>query len=404
MKRKNAMMLSAVISAGLVLMFVFSAVNKAKRGVTIDDVMEYAKANSNIATHVGFQIAPTDATSPEKNDYTKNKNKVYKSRVSGKQSPVLTDYEIDYAFPPQTPEGRHRKEYAKRYGAKGKITLKVVDSNGSIVPDAKVHTWFWTGSNTPQTDGYTDDKGLIELEGKTMGYFYFTVDKEGYYQTYWRYWFVRMFNDCVEDGRWLPWNPVLEVVLKEIRNPIQLAKKTFGSYIPKDVGVIGFDCFENDWVAPHGAGKIADLLFSFTTTGGWEGRRSRHYTNELVISTGSVDGIFVEAYDMWSLLKSSHEAPESGYQQHVRLSKTVTTPYAYGDKIDDVFINGRHIVFRSRVKMDDNGIVVSANYGKIYPDFSYGDAPPEKGEAGVRFTYYFNPTPNDRNIESDGLR
>jgi len=44
--------------------------------------------------------------------------------------------------------------------------------------------------------------------------------------------------------------------------------------------------------------------------------------------------------------------------------------------------------FRVRTKMDENGNVVSAHYGKIYGDF-------------MQFRYYFNPTPNDRNIEYD---
>ncbi len=41
-----------------------------------------------------------------------------------------------------------------------------------------------------------------------------------------------------------------------------------------------------------------------------------------------------------------------------------------------------------RSALDQQGNVVSAHYGKIYGDF-------------MQFTYYLNPTPNDRNIEYD---
>ena len=48
----------------------------------------------------------------------------------------------------------------------------------------------------------------------------------------------------------------------------------------------------------------------------------------------------------------------------------------------------RNYYFRVRTKLDENGNVVSARYGKIYGDF-------------MQFSYYFNPTPNDRNVEFD---
>jgi hypothetical protein len=44
--------------------------------------------------------------------------------------------------------------------------------------------------------------------------------------------------------------------------------------------------------------------------------------------------------------------------------------------------------FWVRTVKDHEGNIVSAHYGKIYGDF-------------MQFTYYLNPTPNDRNIEFD---
>jgi hypothetical protein len=46
----------------------------------------------------------------------------------------------------------------------------------------------------------------------------------------------------------------------------------------------------------------------------------------------------------------------------------------------------RNFYFRVRTKLDENGNVVSARYGKIYGDLA-------------QFTYYFNPTLNDQNVE-----
>ncbi|MEZ5415708.1 MAG: hypothetical protein R3F03_15480, partial [Opitutaceae bacterium] len=51
-----------------------------------------------------------------------------------------------------------------------------------------------------------------------------------------------------------------------------------------------------------------------------------------------------------------------------------------------------------RVVLDDDGSVVSANYSKVMGDIYVS-------HTGVlRFTYYFNPTPNDRNLEFDPKR
>jgi len=56
------------------------------------------------------------------------------------------------------------------------------------------------------------------------------------------------------------------------------------------------------------------------------------------------------------------------------------------------------LVFRVRSKTDAKGNVVEANYGKIYGKFDFAHGP----KKFVIFSYTFNPTPNDRNLEFDG--
>ena len=55
---------------------------------------------------------------------------------------------------------------------------------------------------------------------------------------------------------------------------------------------------------------------------------------------------------------------------------------------DDMNNPNRNYFFRVRTVKNDEGNIVSAYYGKIYGDF-------------MQFSYYLNPTPNDRNIEFD---
>jgi len=82
----------------------------------------------------------------------------------------------------------------------------------------------------------------------------------------------------------------------------------------------------------------------------------------------------VPAVEKGSGLRSAHEAPVDGYQPEV-VQTEMTNP-------------NRNFYFRVRTKLDENGNVVSARYGKIYGDLA-------------QFTYYFNPTLNDRNVEFD---
>ena len=57
--------------------------------------------------------------------------------------------------------------------------------------------------------------------------------------------------------------------------------------------------------------------------------------------------------------------------------------------------------FRVRTKKDEAGKIVSANYGKIRGPLDFGF----RGRRnGLGMTYYFNPTPNDRNMEFDPSR
>ena len=84
-------------------------------------------------------------------------------------------------------------------------------------------------------------------------------------------------------------------------------------------------------------------------------------------------------------LRSSHEAPTIGYE--AQLARTASAHPGQPTKHLD-FDEHRIYVFRVETVLDETGKVKSALYGKIYGDF-------------MQFTYYLNPTPNDRNIEFD---
>jgi hypothetical protein len=293
----------------------------------------------------------------------------------------------------QEPES-YTKDYkhALRYGAKAKMTLRIVDEAGVPVSNAVASVVFLPPKAISNTvvRGLSDEKGLFVAEGvstKSIGGY---VSKDGYYGTNFKCPRGNPANPYdnaskVKGDRWLPWNPTIPVVLREIRNPIPMYVKRFEGKFP-DEAKVGFDCEVGDFVAPHGSGKTSDFFI---------------HTGEMRLSAVEQGGGFlVRPSHSNSAFKSDYFAPEDGYAAELssrevideRNGRLKSVLYDYGD---DYGFSRNHLVFKSRIKRDPDGKIVSAKYGKIYGNFEYW-------KESVKFLYYFNPTPNDRNLEFDG--
>jgi len=86
--------------------------------------------------------------------------------------------------------------------------------------------------------------------------------------------------------------------------------------------------------------------------------------------------------------KMPHSAPLEGYVPSWRYEDR--SYRSWSARKDKGFF------LRTRVLLDKQGNIVSANYAKVMGDF-FLDAK----HSCVSFAYYFNPTPNDRNLEFD---
>jgi len=290
---------------------------------------------------------------------------------------------------------------AALYGAKAKITLHVVDAKGNDVVGAEVMGSF-AGTKNPAElyKVLTGADGRVTLDAVHAGYMVtFTVSKDKYYITRMGHQFDRRDWICVRNGCWIPWNPTLEVILKEKRNPIPMFAKWVKVYLPKKNTPFGFDCQVGDLVEPYGIGKVTDMVFTYSSC--LAGEADRRYTNQLVIAALSTsEGIKKMNMDSWSELYSVHDAPQDGYQPEIVFNCKSESPSV---RKEINFSSDMYLVFQSRIKKDKNGNILSVNCGKIYPmRFDYGEAPSDKGQGRVEFSYYFNPTPNDRNLEFDG--
>jgi len=147
---------------------------------------------------------------------------------------------------------------------------------------------------------------------------------------------------------------------------------------------IGYDLMAGDWVCAGHKGMNADFIFQK-----WTYRKSGADYEYKVKVTFPKNGDGIQIYAIPDLekgsgLRSPHEAPVDGYQPELSKERSAHPGQPAKNDSDP----SRIYLFRVRTAKDHNGSVVSAHYGKIYGDF-------------MQFTYYLNPTPNDRNIEFD---
>ena len=275
-------------------------------------------------------------------------------------------------------------------GDKAKITVKAVDEDGTPLAGINVDARFSGGT---ERKGRTDTNGLFVLEGEaevwTATYF---LQKVGYYDSQGKY----IFNSN-KNGKWQPWNPMLTAVLKRVINPIPMYAKKVESYLPTTNGFSAFDMMTGDWVAPYGKGINGDILFAIeerrvSTWKDFNGTLCVFFSNEK-------DGLHEreEATVNESDYKWHYVAPIDGYVQHERVIVGYVMNKGY---FETNYTAASYI----RIRTVTNGVgqIVQAYYGKIAGaiKFDVRDSP----TGWVNFTYYLNPTPNDRNMEFDPKR
>jgi hypothetical protein len=281
---------------------------------------------------------------------------------------------------------------ALQSGAQAKMTMQVVDSTGTPVAGAVIYGGFWR-SDSPDDgeslDGITDTNGIFVANGKTINQMAYQISKDGHYKTDGDYSFYRQNEPCAIDGKWVPWGTTNAFLLKEIRQPVAMYAKEVMVKIPTQGIPLGYDFEKGDWVTPYGAGARSDLYFTYTETvqDFWT------YSNGLVVaSTNGQDGFVRLKKDTFSKFPSVYEAPVTGYLPEVRFASERTKTHIIRD---EKLGGSEYLVFRVRSHVDADGNVTKANYGKIYGPLEFGVG----RECLLIFSYYFNPTNNDPNIE-----
>lgn len=184
-------------------------------------------------------------------------------------------------------------------------------------------------------------------------------------------------------------------------NPISLIQKNYHysdevilSYNGGEDSKRAFDCLKADWLPPYGTGERADLLFTLEQCK----IKSKRYACFSVHFMNPNDGFMLIKDGYASSAMFIREAPQD---LHLTQTLSFLKPLDSQGYIQD-FPKTQYYVFRVRTSLTPSGEIESAYYGKLNNafDWYYGGKEPDK--LGLLFSYFLNPTPNDRNLEYNG--
>jgi hypothetical protein len=314
------------------------------------------------------------------------------------------------------------------------VKVTISDEDGAPIEGAEVKllfSHFDPKKNVTHVIN-TDAKGMVQASEKVVSSLLLNAGKPGFYPLRFERVLIRMDVD---------WQKIkqrdLALIMRRIKQPAPLYAKKVSAIIPDYDKPIGFDFMVGDWVVPHGKGKSPDMLLNFsrklvgyrgnieyedmvkdlesiyrdnprkketyfksfeerygkfdksdyrevidTVSGKWDGKLSVAFPNP---QEGIADA--KNDYCHYSELTLPHEAYPEGYSKDLHIKTDNHTPK--NTPPDPAYF------VRTRVTLDEKGEIASANYAKITSPIHFDP------RGRIEFTYVFNPTPNDRNLEFD---
>ena len=162
------------------------------------------------------------------------------------------------------------------------VTLHVVNQEGVPVTDTEITASFLYGREDIRK--WPNKDGFVTFSSPVIGY---AVFSNVVYKT-WRNpnGFDKYYNTMIrrnysfpsknaKNGKWQPWNPTIEFVLKEKKNPIPMYVNNdqHNEPIPARNEWCGFDMMKNAWTKPYGLGEHADIEIYYD----WDGKLGEEY-------------------------------------------------------------------------------------------------------------------------------
>ncbi len=283
--------------------------------------------------------------------------------------------------------------------ATASLVFEVVDDRGKPVEDATIDVFFdMLYEKGTSLSANTDSNGVSRVKGKTIGMIAYRAQKKGYYPAQGKIILIEQGREHeMRNGKWQPWDMQQTISLPKIRKPVAVRSQKYGWRTTKKCGVwLGFDLQKYDFVSPYGSGTDADFEIKFN----WDGKTFREY-NGMATDIRFVEphaGVYWSAKIENSDMKGIYSAnPQADYLKTISFSERIVRDErgALRSREQNLFDESKVLVGRSRCVVDEHGDLKSAVYFQIlHMSFSC-----DNDGVGLRCAFYYNPTPNDTNIE-----
>lgn len=290
----------------------------------------------------------------------------------------------------------HDAVWGARNGAAARIDFQVVDTAGNPVVGAEVRIGYTV--DHPRLKKWkeafvTDASGCVTAKGYVNRSIGISVDKDGYYESFEKIILPKTKSEpAIVDGKWQPYGEKRKIVLKQYKNPIDMPG--ISEYWDADIPVFGewipFDIEKSSWVAPYGNGKQNDVLLRFELKEGENKYWDYFATMEISFTNSVFGGFYIEKKDDHSEMVNAYTADTT--REFVPYAKFFFDGNDVSGRQRFRLDDDEYMVFRTRTRVDDNGNLVSAHYGKFLGCWSF------KREMRIKASS-FNLTPNDTNLE-----
>ena len=278
-------------------------------------------------------------------------------------------------------------------GAVADVRIKVVDDLGEAVPDATISVTFYTAPEKVDVKrGKTDAQGYFSAKGRCIGEAHTWIRKDGYYETKADPKF-RILSDkeAEQQRKWSNGTVETVAVLKKKRNPIGLnfSHKQYWAF-PVTNEVFFLDLESCEWCPPYGKGKYKDLSLLYEAIEHPEDGWGATYWNKLTLSMPNVvDGFYsMKAEPSSQFLYAYHANTNAVFSKSLVLERERKNDHMIKKVLP---AENEYFIFRTRTATNYLGQVTSANYGRIGEKLNLA--------IGLSMKSWFNPKPNDTNLE-----
>lgn len=314
--------------------------------------------------------------------------------------------------------------------ASERLCVKVRDDKGAPVTNATVSVQFssshvvFSSGTTKKYNAKTDSTGNAVVKFNcTTSDIWWHVEADGYYRSETRKTYFKGENVLIPPvfGYWKlhEHEKKEEITLYPKKNPQPMYAHSGQKRVAAPIanGRYGFDLELFDWLPPTGKGKVADFYYVrqrkdeervAKLIAEKKNRRIFVFRSDIggVPQLGAIVGYieFDKGCGVYIREQTGNENFPSTYEADLAAEYLSSIPIRICKNNGRLWLmegpiitKNQYLVIRSRVKVDEKGNVISANYSKII-------GPWQIGSFMGSYAAVFNPRPNDTNLEFDPER